>query len=461
MSRSDLLFPIAVGLAEGGWVAVTYLLVDAIARVDAPLGPAVFIATAVATCLSAGRLDRLAGSRLTVIVGLLAGGAALGVALSALVAATFGGRDPVSAAVHDPGAILLGLAALRGFIRAGAQRDPAQAARPFLVGLVGLAAAWIFAGALSEPMRSAFRQAAVVPTIAFVVGGLASTGLASSVLASADGGFEPLANRSWLVALLGLAVAIGIAALPMGDGLERLMGAIIAWPLTLPLVIFGAIVARLLVPSRRRALRRTTLMTVGPLIAFAILAVVAVIWPQRDAGSTPEEPSGSGIGALEPETPAFNILLTVVAVIVIAAVLLFLARAWRRNAETADRSVVERRSRAFQGPDIDGDDGLRIADRLRRLVRRGRPTDAVTAYLAALRLVDPDDDLRRDPAETPAQHAHRLHGIGAGSFELDLLAADFELARWGGRRLTPAEDRRALGRLERFRIRIADRWPES
>ena len=54
MSRSDLLFPIAVGLAEGGWVAVVYLLVDAIARVDAPLGPVVFIAAAFATCLTAG-----------------------------------------------------------------------------------------------------------------------------------------------------------------------------------------------------------------------------------------------------------------------------------------------------------------------------------------------------------------------------------------------------------------------
>lgn len=461
MSRSDLLFPIAVGLAEGGWVAVVYLLVDAIARVDAPLGPAVFIVVAIATCLTAPRLDRLAESRLTIIVGLLLIGAGLGVVVSAMAAATFAGRDPISAAVHDPGAVLLGLAALRGFIRAGAQRDPAQAARPFLVGLVGLALAWIFAGALSEPMRSAFRDAAVVPTIAFVIGGLASTGIASSALASTDGGFEPLANRSWLVALLGLALALGIAALPMGDGLERLMAAIIAWPLTLPLLVFAAIVARLLVPTRRGALRRTTLMTVGPFVALGILAVVAVIWPQRNPGPTPEESSGSGIGALEPETPAFNIILTILAVLVVAAVLLFLARAWRRNAETADRSVADRRSHAFRNAGTDTDGGLGVADRLRRLVRRGRPTDAVTAYLAALRTIDRDDDLRRAPAETPAQHAHRLHGVGAGSLELDLLAADFELARWGGRRLSPAEDRRALGRLERFRTRMAERWPDG
>lgn len=461
MSRSDLLFPIAVGLAEGGWVAVVYLLVDAIARVDAPLGPVVFIAAAFATCLTADRLDRLAGSRFTVIVGLLVAGGALGVFLSAAAAATFGGRDPLAAAVHDPGAVLLGLAALRGFLRAGAQRDPGQAARPFFVGLVGLACAWIFAGALSEPMRSTFREAAVVPTIAFVIGGLASTGIASSRLASTDGGFEPLANRAWLVVLLGLAVALGVAALPMGDGLERMMAAIIGWPVTLPLLIFIAVVARLVVPGRRGAVRRTTLMTVAPLIAFTILAVLAVIWPQRDPGPTPEDGSAGGIGTVEPETPAFNIILTVIAVAVVAAVLLFLARAWRRNAESADRSIVDRRTRAYQGADTDLGDNLGIADRLRRLVRRGRPTDAVTAYLSALRAIEPDEDLRREPSETPAEHAHRLHGEGVGTLELDLLAADFELARWGGRRLSPAEDRRALGRLERFRGRMAERWPEG
>ncbi|HSS34865.1 MAG TPA: DUF4129 domain-containing protein [Patescibacteria group bacterium] len=461
MSRADGLFPAAVGLAEGGWVAVVYLLVDAIARVDAPLSPVTFVVVAGLACAAAGWLDRLAASRLTVIVGLLVGGGLLGIVLSAASAATFGGRDPVAAATHDPGAVLLGLAALRGFIRAGAQRDPGQAARPFLVGLVGLAAAWIFAGALSEPMRSTFRDAAVLPTIAFVVGGLASTGLASSALASTGAGFDPLANRPWVVAMLGLAVGLGVAALPMGAGLERMMAALIAWPLTLPLVIFGAIVARVLVPSRHRTLRRTTLWTVGPFIAFAVLAILAVIWPRRDTGPAPEESGGGGIGPIEPDTPAFNLILTVVAVVVVIGVLLFLARAWRRNAELTDRPGVDGRSRAFGGADTDLGDGPGWGSRLRRLVGRGRPTDAVTAYLAALRTIESDEELRREPAETPAQHAHRLHGLGFGSLELDLLAADFELARWGGRRLSGSEDRRALGRLERFRRQVADRLPDG
>ena len=41
------------------------------------------------------------------------------------------------------------------------------------------------------------------------------------------------------------------------------MAALIAWPLTLPLLIVAAVVARILVPSRRGALRRAGIYTFG------------------------------------------------------------------------------------------------------------------------------------------------------------------------------------------------------
>jgi hypothetical protein len=455
MWRAEFAFPVAVGLAEGGWVAVLYLLVNAVARVGAPLDPIVFMVVAGATCLTAARFDRVASSRLTVVVGLLVGGAIVGVLLSVVVATTLLGRDPGRAVASDPGAVLLGLAALRGFVRAGALRDPSQATRPFFLGVIGLACAWVFAGALSEPMRTAFREAAAIPTIAFVVGGLASTGLARAELAASGAGFDPLANRPWLVALLGMAAAVGLAALPVGDGLERVMAALIAWPLTLPLVIVSAIVARLLVPSRHRALRRAGIYTAAPFIAFGILAVIAIVWPDRATGPTPEEPSGGGSLAPEPDSPVFNIVLTMVAIGLVVAVLLFLARAWRNNTEERGRPSLDRRSRAFRSTDTDLDGGFDLGRRLRWLTRRGRPSDAVSAYLAALRAIEADDELRRGPSETPAAHARRLRLAGAGTLELDLLAADFELARWGGRRLSSAEDRRAIGRWDRLRLRLA------
>ena len=177
MSPVDLVYPIAVGLAEGGWVAVLYLLVDAVARVDPALNPIAFVGGR--RVLPGGRrIDRLTPVPAEIVVGLLVGGAVVGLVLAAVAGLALGGRSPRGALADDPGAVLVGLAALRGFVRAGALRDAGQAARPFFVGLVGLAAAWIFGGALSEPMRTAFRDAAVVPTLAFVAGSLAATGLA-------------------------------------------------------------------------------------------------------------------------------------------------------------------------------------------------------------------------------------------------------------------------------------------
>ena len=453
----DAVYPIAIGLAEGGWVAVLYLLVDAVARVDPALHPIVFGLAAGGCCLAAARIDRLTPSRLTIVVGLLAGGAIAGVAMAAVAGLALGGRSPIGALTDDPGAVLIGLAALRGFVRAGALRDAGQAARPFFVGLVGLAAAWTFGGALSEPMRTAFRDGAVVPTLAFVAGSLAATGLARTAYAASDADFDPRTNRSWLVALLGVAAALGLAALPVGQGMERVMAAVIAWPMTLPIVIAVAFVARILVPSRGGVLRRAGAFTFGPLIILAVLAVISVLLPHNQVGPTPNEGGVAGSQGPDPYSPVFGIGLTLAAIAIIAAVLVFVARAWRRNADATRRPGLERRQHVIGRGETDVGAGLGLGDRLRRLVRRGRPGDAVAAYVAVLRALEPDEELRRDPAETPAAHARRLREKGIGTLELDLLAADFELARWGGRRLSRAEDRRAVGRWDRLRERFAER----
>jgi hypothetical protein len=197
------------------------------------------------------------------------------------------------------------------------------------------------------------------------------------------------------------------------------------------------------------------------LIAFAVLTVIAIVWPHREVGPTPEEPSGGGLGPSEPDSPVFNIILTVIAVGLIVGVLLFLARAWRQNAGERERPSLDRRSRVVAESDTDLDGGFDLGRRLRWLTRRRRPSDAVSAYLAALQAIDADEELRRDPAETPAAHARRLRAAGVGTLELDLLAADFELARWGGRRISSAEDRRAVARWERLRTRLAGRPTEG
>jgi hypothetical protein len=454
----DLVYPLAVGLAEGGWVAVLYLLVDAVARVDPGLGIVVFVVVSGGTCVLAGRLDRLAPPRLTVIVGLLAGGAVGGLILAGGAGAAVSRADPGALLTADPGAVLVGLASLRGFIRAGSIRDHGEAARPFFLGVVGLSGAWIFSGALAEPLRSAFRGAASIPTLVFLAGGLAATGLARSDLAASGAGFDPRTNRTWLVVLVGVAATVAIAALPIGDGLERVMAALIAWPLSLPLLLAGALVARLIVPRRRASLMRTGAQALWPLLVLGMLSVLAAVLPQRRITPNDEAAAGSGPSAAEPTTPVFDLFLALIAVAVVVAVLLFLARAWRRTADPSNRAGPgERRIRPVGDGDDLGSPGWQVRRRLRALVRRGRPADAVAAYLATLRALEPYAELRRADGETPAEHARRLHDAGPGSLELDLLAADYELARWGGRRISMAEDRRAIGRWERVRAGLAER----
>jgi len=85
--------------------------------------------------------------------------------------------------------------------------------------------------------------------------------------------------------------------------------------------------------------------------------------------------------------------------------------------------------------------------------RPGPPTDAVGAYLAAL------DDLASHVPER-ARHASespRAHAVRVGIGEIGGLQADYALARYGGRRLTDAEHRRAVGRWRRLRDRLRRR----
>jgi len=75
----------------------------------------------------------------------------------------------------------------------------------------------------------------------------------------------------------------------------------------------------------------------------------------------------------------------------------------------------------------------------------------VGAYLAALDELAAHDPTRaRTEHETPRGHARR---VDAGP-ELTALQADYALARYGSRDLSPAEHRRAVSRWRRLRARL-------
>ncbi|CAN5770324.1 hypothetical protein BH24CHL5_BH24CHL5_11020 [soil metagenome] len=78
--------------------------------------------------------------------------------------------------------------------------------------------------------------------------------------------------------------------------------------------------------------------------------------------------------------------------------------------------------------------------------------DAVSAYLGALRELDGHPPFARVASETPGRHAARVNRQRMpGAPDLARLAADYQLARYAGRSINAAEDRRALRRLDRLR----------
>ncbi len=74
--------------------------------------------------------------------------------------------------------------------------------------------------------------------------------------------------------------------------------------------------------------------------------------------------------------------------------------------------------------------------------------------MALLADINRHPELRREPAETPSEHAARLREAGASGLALDLLAADYALVRDGGRILSPHEDRRAVDRWRTLRASL-------
>ncbi|HEX2755567.1 MAG TPA: DUF4129 domain-containing protein [Candidatus Limnocylindrales bacterium] len=121
---------------------------------------------------------------------------------------------------------------------------------------------------------------------------------------------------------------------------------------------------------------------------------------------------------------------------------------WMRRTPPPDGQIGETRTIDPSG------DGIAPRRRWHRFGRRPAPTTAVAAYVALVGDLDRHPNVRREPAETPAAHAARLRADGLAELSLDLLAADYALARYAGVTLPEREDRRAVGRWRGLRRRL-------
>lgn len=438
---ADLAGPSLVALAEGAWVTVVYVLLETAGHASRPLGVLPF-AVAAGIGMIVGSRTRMGTDRLGAVVAGLVAAAVLGWLIEDRTVDHLAGLDIGGLLAAHPGGFLLGLAALRGVLRGRAMADIGGTELGLGVPAVAVALSWLVGGALADPARSTFAAEAVVPTVLFVV--LAPAGNAVSRVAglARSGGFDWTANRAWIgILVAGALIVAGIAMFGTTTAIAAL-GGIGPW---LVVAILAVVVARQPTPAGRPSQRRKTVL--GWVVLLAVLAIIAFI----PRATPPPNTDGTPPTSTQPDSDASgraggNILIVAGLGVGALVVVYILRRRWtsppsNRSESDDDReTVVEWR-------------GLTAPWRWRpsRGSRGGTPHDAVTAYRAALAELATDPATRRAPAETPGAHARRLRGDGTGGFALELLAADYGLARFAGRSLSRTEDRRAIGRYRLIR----------
>ncbi|HLY14780.1 MAG TPA: DUF4129 domain-containing protein [Candidatus Limnocylindrales bacterium] len=453
---ADVVEPTFVALTEGIWVAVLYLLFEVDGRAPITLNPVLFVLVAGVAALVSPRLNRFGSARWE-IVGLAAiGVGVIGTLLGPGVLAAVLRGDPGGALATHPGGWLLGLATFRGMISAGSLDDPDGASRPFVRGVIALTVIWLYAGLLPVATFTTFRDAALGPTLVFATVGTAAIGLRRVHAISAPAGIEWWRNGAWLATLALLVFALGLAAVSLAGALVVAVPAVLGLSGFAELAIFVLVIAALAGSRRGERPNRSNLRAYIVLAIFLVIGAVIYHFLHPDTGLPPAA-AGTARTAVDTTTNGAVGVILVGAVLVVIVVIAILVAQGRRRPLPPQEAGPGSDDSAFEveGP---GWNWLRRAA-ARLLARRpeGRPASAQAAYVATLKLLEPLAGERRLPHETPQAHASRMRRDGAGSLELDLLAADYELSRWGARTLSGLETRRAISRWERSRTWISAR----
>ena len=454
---ADVVGPVLAGLAEGAWIFVAYLLVETVGGAPIALLAPHFVAVAIGGALAGTWLEGR-GEPPWRWIGLASVGLGLiGMLGSPDTVRLLASGNPGGAFGAHPGGWLLGIAAFRGLLGGRTLDDPDRSGLPFAREVLAVAFIWLYAGLLGDPGEAGFGSTAVLPTLVFAISGIASLGLRRVHAISVRAGIAWWRNGPWLAILAVLLVLLAVVAVEVGRGLTSTIPAILSLGGFPEVVVFVIFVAWLILPRRRPGRPRQS--TVRGSIGLAILLLIgAAIYRLLHPSATPGPAgAGSAVSAIRTESNGLAGVMIVVAILLGLFVLaIILARQGRRPPAAEPAGPADDQA-AFEA-ERPGLGWLRRArNRFRRDRSSERPASAEAAYLATLRLLEPLPDSRRYPNETPAGHAQRLHREGSGSLELDLLAADYELSRWGARRLPGRETRRAIARWDRSRVRIAAR----
>jgi len=431
------ILPVAAIVAEGALLAVIYVAVQTTIDQRPPLLGTLELSVAAGTGAMAVRRGWLdPDAQLGAFLALLAGLGIIGWTWDAAVRDALSDGRWVDALALHPGGWLMVAAGMRGVGR-GLEIDDRAVTRLVLIGVPLLAVPWALGQVAAGDLRDTFTEHAFVASMTFVTAGFIAAGLARLQEIGRETGVDWRHDRSWLGTVLGVllvVVALGVpSALVLG-----LPGSAVARGILDPiLALLGyAFVA---------------VASLAALLAAILAGLLKSIGVELPPPMTPDEiarlPEMAEV-TFEQVRGALTALAVVwVAMLVLAVVVL---RVWlRRTGGRSAAGTTEERSIRIPGRSF----RLR-PPRLPAMTprpRRGTPGDAVGAYLAALDELAAHDPTRaRAEHETPRGHARR---VDAGP-ELTALQADYALARYGSRDLSPAEHRRAVSRWRRLRARL-------
>jgi hypothetical protein len=425
-----------VVVAEAAWISVVGGLLQEFAFREPVLGIPAFVAFVVAGIVTARLVGRRLGDRWPVVaLGLVVAAGALGWLASSIGSASLG-DGPAAAVAANPGGWIAGLALLRGFAHARLPLLEGSIARLLGLGVPGLAISAIVGGVIGEPFRGRFLADALGASIVFIIAATLALAFTRLSAIGGDAGFDWRRNPTWLGLTVGLLVLAVAAAVP----LSVVAGTLIAAALTialLPMLLIG-----LLLGFDRKVWRILALTLIVGVIPVILIRIFGGN-PQTPA-QPPAVATDQGQRSVVEQLLAmgFGWLLLVVGVVGI----LILAALWLDRARPPSEDPVDEVRTIDRG-------GGEVAPvkRGRRFGRRSDPVSAADAYVALVRDLDGHADVRRLAGETPAEHAARLRSVGQAAFSLDLLAADYALARYGDVDLPAREDRRAVGRWRSLR----------
>jgi hypothetical protein len=426
---------VAASLLEAAWVALVYVLIESLSEPDeAPLSMLAFAGAALAgiafTHLAARgrRFYRAPLAAIAIVVALAGWLLPLGEAAGGVVS------EPGLVFGMHPGGILLGLAFLRGTAHTTRLDDERIAEFALGPGLAAIAGLWVFLTVSGGTAEAWVVGAASSATVTFIAAGLSSVGLAR--LADLRGsGVRGADRRIWDGVLLAVVVGLLAIALPLAVILGVPLG--------------GALRGAVQVVTTVLVVVAIPFIWVGAALGWVLYSAIEFLRGLAGGHSTD---TGGSIGGplvdwqsmLGPESQnglALGVIPLVVTIVIVFVLIRALVKRPRRSVVNGD--VVEVR-------EVEPPIGMRFnRPRLQMPRRHGAPRSASEAYVASLDVLAGRPEFARRASETPAEHAGRIRGAIGGP--LRQLAADYALAEFGQRTLSPAEHRRAIERWRRIR----------